>query len=79
MTDEPPVRVIVAVDPADFAAAVAGLRAAGLEVAEELPAIGTVTGSVTADRLAGLADVPGVEAVDADRDIGLPPPASPLQ
>ena len=42
-------------------------------------AIGVLTGSIAADRLDRLRAVPGVEHVEAQREIRIPPPDSPLQ
>ncbi|MGH9279622.1 MAG: ketohydroxyglutarate aldolase [Acidimicrobiales bacterium] len=55
------------------------LRAAGMEVAQTLDSIGTITGSVDESRLAGLMSVPGVEDVEQSRHYRIAPPDSPIQ
>ena len=57
----------------------AQLRAAGMSVEHSLDAIGTISGHVEQDRLAGLAKVPGVAAVEPERTFQLPPPGSKIQ
>ena len=75
-------RVSVLVDDdrlTDLAAIVAALRSAGLEVAQVLEELGTVTGVVDDSRLGGLRRVAGVAAVEPSRDYQLPPPEAPVQ
>ncbi|MFC4502366.1 MULTISPECIES: hypothetical protein [Streptomyces] len=74
-----PVGVILAVDPDRFAEVVEALRGAGLTVTGEQPMLGTLSGTVAEDRIPALEAVAGVEAVDLDRTIHLPPPDSPIQ
>ncbi|HSA51333.1 MAG TPA: hypothetical protein VLH10_14665 [Yinghuangia sp.] len=69
----------VAVDPERFAEVVKALRGAGLNVEEEYAAIAAVVGGIAEEGVRGLADIPGVEAVDVEREFRLPPPDSPLQ
>ncbi|MCE0446646.1 hypothetical protein LT493_24550 [Streptomyces tricolor] len=45
----------------------------------EQPLIGTAAGTVAEDRIPLLRAVDGVEAVERDRTIRLPPPESPVQ
>lgn len=74
--------VIVTVADSHLAAVgeLAGLlRDAGMDVDVVLPAIGIVTGSVDADKLAAIAAVPGVAAVEEQRDVQLPPPDEDVQ
>ncbi|MEV0635321.1 hypothetical protein AB0I77_10215 [Streptomyces sp. NPDC050619] len=74
-----PVGVILAVDPDRFAEVVEALRRAGLTVTGEQPVLGTLSGTVAEDRIPALEAVDGVEAVDRERIIRLPPPDSPIQ
>ena len=55
------------------------LRAAGLEVDQTLSTLGIVTGSIETDKMSSLSDVAGVESVEEDRTITLPPPGSDVQ
>ena len=57
----------------------AHLRAAGMEVEQTLDAIGAISGHVGDDRLASLAQVPGVAAVEPERSFQLPPPDAKIQ
>lgn len=74
-----PVGVILAVDPDRFAEVVVALRRAGLTVTSKQPILGTLSGTVTEDRIPALEAVDGVESVDPERTIQLPPPDSPIQ
>ena len=49
------------------------LRAAGMSVQQVLVAAGIVTGSVDAGRRASLAAIPGVLAVETERNLRIPP------
>jgi hypothetical protein len=72
------VTVLVADDHLDAIDDVAAaLQQAGLRLQSTLPATGVITGA--AEDPAALEAVPGVAAVEAARDIGVPPPDSPLQ
>jgi hypothetical protein len=72
------VTVLVADDHLDAMDDVAAaLQQAGLRLQSTLPATGEITGA--AEEPAALEAVPGVAAVEAARDIGVPPPDSPLQ
>ena len=72
------VTVLVADDHLDAMDDVAAaLQEAGLRLQSTLPATGVITGA--ADDPAALEAVPGVAAVEAARDVGVPPPDSPLQ
>ncbi|MET7716181.1 hypothetical protein [Streptomyces sp. NPDC005407] len=74
-----PVGVILAVDPDRFAEVVEATRRAGLTVTGEQPILGTLSGTIAEDRIPALEAVAGVESVDSDRTIHLPPPDSPIQ
>ena len=49
------------------------LRAAGMSVEQVLVEVGIVTGSVDAARRASLAAIPGVLAVETERNLRIPP------
>ncbi|MEU3553276.1 hypothetical protein [Streptomyces fragilis] len=73
------VGVVLAVDPDRFDEVVEALRRAGLRVTAEQPLLGSLSGTLSEDRLPALAAVDGVLAVDRDRTVTLPEPGSPLQ
>lgn len=73
------VGVILAVDPDRFAEVVEALRQAGLTVTAEQPILGTLSGTVAEDRIPALEAIDGVDSVDRDRTVQLPPPDSPIQ
>jgi hypothetical protein len=56
---------------------VSALREAGMVVDDVLEPLGTVIGSTGSSTVAELAAVPGVEVVEVQRDIRLPPPDAP--
>jgi len=74
-----PVKVVVSVDPERFSDVVQSAVDAGLEVDEEMPAVGVVSGRVPPESLGALTDVEGVEAVERERTFQLPPPDAPVQ
>ncbi|MFC4466248.1 hypothetical protein ACFPH6_17225 [Streptomyces xiangluensis] len=74
-----PVGVILAVAPDRFAEVVEALRQAGLTVTGEQPVLGTLSGTVAEDRIPALGAVDGVDSVDRDRTVQLPPPDSSIQ
>ncbi|MET7847979.1 hypothetical protein ABZT48_06980 [Streptomyces avermitilis] len=74
-----PVGVILSVDPDRFAEVVEAARGAGLTVTGEQAILGTLSGTIAEDRIPALTAVPGVESVDRDRAVHLPPPDSPIQ
>lgn len=74
-----PVGVILSVDPDRFADVVETLRRAGLTVTGEQSIVGTLSGTVTEERIPALEAVDGVLSVDRDRTVRLPPPDSPIQ
>lgn len=74
------VSVSVSDDHVDhFPEVVEGVRAAGLEVAQELDLIGVVSGSIEEERMDDLRSVPGVAAVEPDREFQIAPPDSAIQ
>lgn len=74
-----PVGVILAVDSDRFAEVTEAARQAGLTVTGEQPTLGTLSGTIAEDRIPALRAVAGVNAVDRDRPVQLPPPDSPIQ
>jgi hypothetical protein len=56
-----------------FAEIVASLRAAGLEVTSTSPSLGFVSGTIDSSKLPDLQQIDGIDAVEADRDVGIPP------
>jgi hypothetical protein len=74
-----PVGVVLAVDPDRFAEIVDALRRTGLTVTGEQPVVGTLSGTAPENRIADLRAVDGVEALDRERTVQLPPPDSPAQ
>ncbi|UUU22426.1 hypothetical protein [Streptomyces sp. DSM 40750] len=74
-----PVGVILAVDPDRFAEVVEVLRRAGLTVTGEQPIVGTLSGTVAEERIPALEAIDGVDSLDRERTIQLPPPDSPIQ
>ncbi|MBO4259936.1 hypothetical protein [Streptomyces griseorubiginosus] len=74
-----PVGVILAVDPDRFADVIEALRRAGLTVTGEQPLLGTLSGTVSEDRIPALEAIDGVNSVDRERTIRLPPPDTPIQ
>ena len=56
-----------------------GLRAAGVTVEQVLLAVGVIIGTVPAERIAALAELPGVVAVEPEQTFRLPPPDSEVQ
>ncbi|WP_330286613.1 hypothetical protein [Streptomyces sp. NBC_00576] len=74
-----PVGVVLAVDVDRFAEVIEDARRTGLTVTGEQPILGTLSGTIAEDRIPALKAVAGVESVDRDRTIDLPPPDSPIQ
>ncbi|MBI0294249.1 hypothetical protein JBE04_07085 [Streptomyces sp. PRKS01-29] len=72
-----PVGVILSVDPDRFAQVVAAARRVGLAVTGEQPILGSLSGTIAEDRIPVLEAVDGVEAVDRERIVRLPPPDAP--
>ncbi|MBL1097412.1 hypothetical protein [Streptomyces coffeae] len=74
-----PVGVILSVDPDRFAEVVAAARRAGLTVTSEQEVLGSLSGTIEEGRIPALKAVDGVESVDRDRTVRLPPPDAPIQ
>ncbi|MET7761779.1 hypothetical protein ABZS71_06970 [Streptomyces sp. NPDC005393] len=74
-----PVPVILSIDPDRFAEAVEAVRRAGLTVTGEYPVLGSLAGTIAEDRIPALEAIDGVESVDRERIVGIPPPDSPIQ
>ena len=55
------------------------LEAAGLTIEQTLSTVGVVTGSVDSDKMSALSEVTGVDSVEIDQTITLPPPGSDVQ
>jgi hypothetical protein len=55
------------------------LKAAGLDVDQTMSTLGIVTGSVDSDKLSALSKVDGVDSVQKEKTINLPPPGSDVQ
>jgi hypothetical protein len=65
-------KVMVTVDDAHrdkFAAVVKACAAAGLTVAEKMPTLSALTGTIDEAKLAALRKVPGVGAVEESREV----------
>ncbi len=76
------VQVSIAVDDAylnDFAEIVKAGRALGLEVEQQLPEVGVITGRMPADKVADMAACKGVYAVERPRSFRIAPPEDDLQ
>jgi hypothetical protein len=73
------VRVVLSVDPDRFDDVVTAAASLGLVVEEEMREAGVVAGSVDRKHMSALRAVAGVEAVERERTIQLPPPDSPVQ
>jgi hypothetical protein len=54
-------------------------KKAGLHVEHALKSTGVITGSVESTKLAALNKVSGVDAVETERNVQLPPPGSEVQ
>ena len=55
------------------------LTATGMHVENVLSTLGMITGSLPEGQRAALAEIEGVESVDEDRQVVLPPPDSDIQ
>lgn len=76
------VRVIIGVDPGavgGVASVANALRALGVQTAEVLEELGTITGSCPDNQLEAARHVPGVTGVEAERGVAVPKPDSPIQ
>ena len=56
-----------------------GLRAAGMKVSQVMDDLGIVTGSIDSAEMQRLSAVEGVASVERAREVGIPPPDSPVQ
>lgn len=75
-----PVGVILSVAPDRFAQVVEAARRVGLTVTGEQRILGSLSGTIAEDRIPVLAAVDGVESVDREQIVRLPPPPdSPIQ
>ena len=77
-SDSARVRVMVSVDPDRLREVARACREVGLDVEQETE-LGILFGTAPADALALLEAVDGVEAVERERSISLPPPDSEVQ
>ena len=76
------VQVSIAVDDAyldDFADIVERGRALGLEVEQQLPEVGVITGRMPADKIEDMAACKGVYAIERPRSFRIAPPEDDLQ
>lgn len=76
------VQVLIAIDDEhlnDMDRVVKACERAGLEVESSLESIGTITGSIDPDKLAGLSRLPGVAGVEKAEEYDVGPPDSDLQ
>jgi hypothetical protein len=74
------VNVLIADDKMDkFAEVTRACRQAGLQIEQQMPLTGTVTGSIESDKLDNLKKIDGVSEVEVSRDIRIPPPDSEIQ
>lgn len=76
------IEVNVSVEPAylpRFASVARAARKAGLNVTQQLKDIGVLSGSIDTSKLDALAAVPGIAAVEVNREIRLAPPDSDAQ
>ncbi|UNK44264.1 hypothetical protein [Arthrobacter sulfonylureivorans] len=55
------------------------LAAQGMKIEGVLSTVGVITGSVKAEELMAVRKIDGVESIDEDRSMGLPPPNSDVQ
>ena len=78
-TESEAVRVVLSVDPERFDDVVRAAASVGLDVDEEMREAGVVAGTVKRKNMSALREVAGVEAMERERTIQLPPPDSPVQ
>jgi hypothetical protein len=57
----------------------AAARKAGLDVEHQHASLGIVTGSIDAGKLDALRRIPGVAAIEEERQVGVAPPGSDVQ
>ncbi|EWY37922.1 hypothetical protein N825_16090 [Skermanella stibiiresistens SB22] len=74
------VNVLIADDKMDkFDEVIRACRRAGLQVEQEMPLTGTVTGLIESDVFDSLREIEGVSAVEVSRHIRTPPPIDQIQ
>jgi hypothetical protein len=73
------VRVVLSVDPERFDDVVRAAARVGLVVEEKMREAGVVAGQVDRKNMSALQKVAGVEAMERERTVQLPPPDSPVQ
>jgi hypothetical protein len=78
-SDTEAVRVVLSVDPERFDDVVRAAASVGLDVDEEMREAGVVAGKVKRKNMSALREVAGVEAMERERTIQLPPPDSAVQ
>ncbi|AWN46537.1 ketohydroxyglutarate aldolase [Methylobacterium terrae] len=67
------VKVSVSIPDSDrFESTVKAASRAGLKVRDKLDILGVATGSIKSSALAKLRDVPGVDSVEVQREVGIP-------
>ena len=71
------VRVVLSVDPERFDDVVRAAASVGLDVDEEMREAGVVAGKVKRKNMSALRGVAGVEAMERERTIQLPPRTRP--
>lgn len=55
------------------------LRSAGMAVGEVMDELGIVSGSIEPGKMEDLSAVTGVASIERSREVGIPPPDSPVQ
>ena len=74
------VNVLIANDKMDkFAEVIHACRQAGLQIEQQMPLTGTVTGSIERNKLDNLKKIDGVFEVEVSRRVGIPPSDSEIQ
>jgi precorrin-6B methylase 2 len=71
-------RVIVSCQDVDVNAVLSRLTAEGMKVDTVLAAIGVITGEIAAEHLATFEKIDGI-SIEADKNVQLSPPDSPIQ
>ncbi|KMO17795.1 hypothetical protein [Methylobacterium platani] len=67
------VQVSVSIPDSDrFESTVQAASAIGLKVQDKLDILGVATGSISRSALGKLRDVPGVDSVEVQREVGIP-------
>ena len=76
------VKLSISVDDAhlnQFPKIMKEVRKAGMEIDQELEDLGVATGAIDEDKVTELRNVEGVEHVEEERKIQIPPPESDIQ